>query len=140
MIHGALNHIALKDDDNWFISRSVAYTMTFIDSSILIGYLALLYCLFIRKTVKREGETKKRVQLSCHPWIIIIIYLIGFFLGAANWITYILLKVYSKEQKELPFEKYSEAIDLGTVEFAVINLQLILFEMYSLYCTFTSMK
>ena len=31
-------------------------------------------------------------------------------------------------------------IDLSTVEFVVINLQIIVFDMYSLYCTLTSMS
>jgi hypothetical protein len=35
---------------------------------------------------------------------------------------------------------YAELIDLTTVEFAVINLQIIVFDMYSLYCTLTSMS
>ena len=35
---------------------------------------------------------------------------------------------------------YAELIDLSTVEFVVINLQIIVFDMYSLYCTLTSMS
>ena len=35
---------------------------------------------------------------------------------------------------------YTELIDLSTVEFVVINLQIIVFDMYSLYCTLTSMS
>lgn len=35
---------------------------------------------------------------------------------------------------------YAELIELSTVEFVVINLQIIVFDMYSLYCTLTSMS
>ena len=41
---------------------------------------------------------------------------------------------------ESKFEVYAELIDLSCVEFVVINLQIIVFDMYSLYCTLTSMS
>lgn len=87
--------------------------------------------------------TKTVVQLDLRAKVIIFIYYLSMFLNSVNWNAYVIYKTINEEyedHKKEKFELYAEFIDVSTVEFIVIILQVIVFDMYSLYCTLTSMS
>ena len=84
------------------------------------------------------------MHLDLRAKIIIFTYYISLLLSCLNWNAYIIYKEYlvktEHDTNKEVFELYAEFIDVSTVEFVVIILMVIVFEMYSLYCTLTSMS
>ena len=62
--------------------------------------------------------------------------MIGFFMSAANWVFYTIANIEDNEKALFP--NIVEFVDLITVDMVFLNLQIIVFEMLSLYLTFTS--
>ncbi len=108
--------------------------MMYLDSSILILYSILIFCLFaLPKFIKSYTP----VTVDWRAKVVISTYFISAFLSAINWIYYnkcgLDCYLYNAQTEYLV-----ELVDLVTVEFLVLNLQLIVFEMLSLYYTLTS--
>jgi len=115
-----------------------------LDTSIFVAFSTLLYFLFVRKNaISQTGEESSRVKPDLRSKVIIFTYFLSMLFSCVNWNYYIIKKsilVEEGDNNKEPFELYSEFIDLATVELVVINLQVIVFEMYSLYVTLTSMS
>jgi L-cystine uptake protein TcyP (sodium:dicarboxylate symporter family) len=107
--------------------------MTIIDTLIflaLFGTFIKLYCVdrIDGKPIVSYTDLRSRTIIS--------LYIIGFFMSATNWALFTIANIEDNE-KSL-FQNIVEFVDLITVDMVFLNLQIIVFEMLSLYITFTS--
>lgn len=107
--------------------------MTVLDTLIflaLFGTFLKLYCVdrIEGKPIVTYTDLRSRTIIS--------LYMIGFFMSAANWVFYTIANIEDNEKALFP--NIVEFVDLITVDMVFLNLQIIVFEMLSLYLTFTS--
>ena len=125
------------------IDPAIGITMLVLDTSICLSFTVLLFYLFVRKSATKETGEVKRVKIDFRSKVIIFIYYLSTLFSCVNWIVYIfkMTKFFNGNIKpDKTYTLYAELIDVATVEMVQIILQFIVFEMYSLYVTLTSMS
>lgn len=128
----ASNSTKCKPSENWYVSQGVAYTMMYLDSTIAATYIIFVLYLFV---LPYFIQSRAPVKTDLRAKVIIFTYFLSSTLSCINWIFYVhdTNGIFFTSKREYLVEFF----DLITVEIVVLNLQLIVFEMYSLYYTLT---